>query len=197
MSSPLQRIAKFSALALLSSTLFGCGGAETAAKSDMADATTAVVADAVADAGPDRVKDELSAATETLQNAVAGAEVEVAGAEVEVAGAEVEVAGAEAEVAGAEAEVAGAEAMTGIAQPDLAAGEATYGRFCFSCHAAGVAGAPKLGDGEDWAPRIAKGLDMLVATSIEGIPPGMPAKGLCMSCTEEDMRNTVAWMIAQ
>jgi len=190
MSSPLQRIAKFSALALLSSTLFGCGGAETAAKSDMADATTAVVADAVADAGPDRVKDELSAATETLQNAVAGAEVEVAGAEAEVAGAEVEV-------AGAEAEVAGAEAMTGIAQPDLAAGEATYGRFCFSCHAAGVAGAPKLGDGEDWAPRIAKGLDMLVATSIEGIPPGMPAKGLCMSCTEEDMRNTVAWMIAQ
>jgi len=183
MSSPLQRIAKFSIITLLGSALYACGGAETsetaaktATKSDMADAATAVVADAVADEGPGTVKEDMAAAKAAMQDAVASA-------------------GAVAASAGEVAANAGNGAAA--AAPDLAAGEATYGRFCFSCHAAGVAGAPKLGSAEDWAPRIAKGLDMLVATSIEGIPPGMPAKGLCMSCTEEDMRNTVAWMIAQ
>jgi cytochrome c5 len=107
---------------------------------------------------------------------------------------------------GAAAKVAGANdapvALVAVSEPasdgpDLAAGEATYGRFCFSCHAAGVAGAPKLGVAEDWAPRIAKGLDLLLASTIEGIPPGMPARGLCMNCSDDDLRNTVAWMIAQ
>jgi len=81
--------------------------------------------------------------------------------------------------------------------PDLAAGEASYGRFCFSCHAAGVAGAPKMGVAEDWAPRAAKGLDSLVASTIEGVPPGMPARGLCMNCSDDDLRNAVAWMLTQ
>ena len=80
---------------------------------------------------------------------------------------------------------------------DLAAGEQIYNRSCLSCHAAGIAGAPKLGRKEDWTPRIAKGLDALVRSTVEGIPPGMPAKGLCLNCSEADLRNAVAWMIAQ
>ena len=99
-----------------------------------------------------------------------------------------------ADNAGAAASAAGDAASAAI---DLAAGEANYARFCFSCHAAGVAGAPKLGDADAWGPRVAKGLDALVASTIEGIPPGMPARGLCMNCSDADLRNTVAWMIAQ
>lgn len=82
-------------------------------------------------------------------------------------------------------------------EPDLGAGEKTYGRYCFSCHAAGVAGSPKLGSAEDWAPRTAKGLDMLVASTIKGIAPGMPARGLCSNCSDDELRNAVAWMISQ
>jgi cytochrome c5 len=33
-------------------------------------------------------------------------------------------------------------------------GEDTYNKACASCHAQGVAGAPKLGDKAAWAPRI-------------------------------------------
>ena len=55
------------------------------------------------------------------------------------------------------------------------AGAATYQRYCFSCHQAGVAGAPRIGDVEAWAPRIAKGPDALLISTIQGVPPGMPA----------------------
>lgn len=74
-------------------------------------------------------------------------------------------------------------------------GEQTYTRFCFSCHAAGVAGAPRVGDAEAWAPRIAKGREALIEASIEGIPPGMPPMGLCTECTEEDLGAAVDYMI--
>lgn len=74
-------------------------------------------------------------------------------------------------------------------------GEETYNRFCFSCHAAGVAGAPKFGDVEAWAPRLAKGRELLLKSTREGITPGMPAMGLCTSCTAEDLENVVDYMI--
>ena len=84
-----------------------------------------------------------------------------------------------------------------VAVVEGASGEETYKKFCWSCHAAGVAGAPKLGVAEDWGPRIALGLDALVANTITGVAPGMPARGLCMNCTDDELRDAVAWMIAQ
>ena len=39
-----------------------------------------------------------------------------------------------------------------------------YGKSCSTCHAIGLAGAPKLGDIASWAPRVAKGMDTLYAT---------------------------------
>ncbi len=74
-------------------------------------------------------------------------------------------------------------------------GEQTYNRYCFSCHAAGVAGAPKVGDPESWAPRVAKGSAVLLQTTIAGIPPGMPARGLCSSCSDDQLAEAIDFMI--
>lgn len=81
------------------------------------------------------------------------------------------------------------------AKADKHPGEETYNRFCFSCHASGVAGAPKFGDVEAWAPRLAKGRELLLQSTREGIAPGMPVMGLCTSCTAEDLENVVDYMI--
>ena len=71
-----------------------------------------------------------------------------------------------------------------------------YSTYCQACHAAGVAGAPKLGDTEAWAPRIEKGMDTLVDHVVNGFN-AMPPKGTCMSCSEEDLKATVDYMVGQ
>lgn len=75
-------------------------------------------------------------------------------------------------------------------------GEAIYNRSCFSCHAGGVAGAPIPGDTEAWAPRVAKGRDVLLQSVKEGMPPGMPPMGLCMSCSDEDLEVVIDYMLS-
>jgi cytochrome c5 len=76
-------------------------------------------------------------------------------------------------------------------------GEDTYNRSCFSCHAAGVANAPKTGDAEAWAPRLAKGTEVLVQSVKDGMPPGMPPMGLCMSCSDEQIAAAIDYMVAR
>lgn len=74
-------------------------------------------------------------------------------------------------------------------------GEETYTKFCFSCHAAGIAGAPRIGEQEAWQPRIAKGRALLLKTTLEGLPPGMPPKGLCLQCSEEQLAAAIDYML--
>ena len=73
-------------------------------------------------------------------------------------------------------------------------GEEIYNTKCKVCHEAGVAGAPKFGDKEAWAPRIAQGMDTLVQHSITGLR-AMPPKGTCMDCTDEQMKTAVEYMV--
>lgn len=75
-------------------------------------------------------------------------------------------------------------------------GEEIYQSKCLACHLTGAAGAPKLGDVDQWAPRINKGLDVLYLNAINGIG-GMPAKGLCMDCSDEEIQGTVDYMVSQ
>lgn len=77
-----------------------------------------------------------------------------------------------------------------------AAGQQVYQKSCQSCHAAGVAGAPKLGDKDAWAPRIATGIDALVASSING-KGIMPPKGACASCSDDDLKAAVEYMVSE
>jgi cytochrome c5 len=57
----------------------------------------------------------------------------------------------------------------------LASGETVYKAQCVTCHAAGVANAPKLGDAASWANRLKQGFDTLVASALKG-KGAMPAQ---------------------
>ncbi|MFT5082612.1 MAG: cytochrome c5 [Lentisphaeria bacterium] len=73
-------------------------------------------------------------------------------------------------------------------------GATVYETKCALCHGSGAAGAPKIGDSAAWAPRVAKGMDALYSGAINGIN-GMPAKGLCFDCSDEEMNAAVDHMV--
>lgn len=75
-------------------------------------------------------------------------------------------------------------------------GKNRYEASCAVCHASGVAGAPTLGDKAGWKPRITKGLDTLVKNAMIGLN-AMPPKGTCMTCSDEEIRKTVEYMVNQ
>ena len=75
-------------------------------------------------------------------------------------------------------------------------GDQVYGSACLACHDTGAAGAPKKGVAADWAPRIAQGEDTLVSNAINGIR-GMPPRGTCMTCTDDEIRAAVQFIVAQ
>ena len=85
--------------------------------------------------------------------------------------------------------------LLSLAGTVLADGQQVYKNSCQACHAAGVAGAPKLGDKAVWAPRIATGIDALVASSING-KGIMPPKGACASCSDDDLKAAVEYMVS-
>ena len=84
--------------------------------------------------------------------------------------------------------------INGSINAALASGEAVYSKTCAACHATGVAGAPALGNKAAWKARIALGSDTLVKHAISGIR-AMPPKGGCTSCTDDDIKAAVAYMV--
>ena len=79
-------------------------------------------------------------------------------------------------------------------------GKATYDKACFACHGMGIAGAPKIGDKDAWAPRIAQGLDVLKQHSIDGFGGStgfMPPKGGQTSLSDDDVKAAVVYMVEQ
>ncbi len=74
-------------------------------------------------------------------------------------------------------------------------GYAVYRKYCRSCHQGGLANSPIFGNAEQWEPRIAKGRDVLLQNTINGMPPGMPKKGLCSGCTDEELEDAIDYMI--
>lgn len=71
--------------------------------------------------------------------------------------------------------------------------EDIYNVSCMACHATGAAGAPKMGDVAAWSGRLEKGIEQVYANAIGGIN-GMPAKGLCMSCSDDDVKAVVDYI---
>jgi len=73
-------------------------------------------------------------------------------------------------------------------------GEKLYKQACAACHVAGVAGAPKFADKAAWAPRIATGMDALVASVVAG-KGIMPAKGGAAGASDADLRAATQYMV--
>ena len=81
---------------------------------------------------------------------------------------------------------------------DAASGEAVYKRACVGCHMTGAAGAPSVGDAPAWESRIARGSALLVESAINGVPgTAMMARGACGTCSDDDIKAAVEYMIAQ
>ena len=77
-------------------------------------------------------------------------------------------------------------------------GEDIYNTSCMACHSTGAGGAPKLGDVANWEGRLSNGVDALYANALNGFTGSsgtMPAKGLCMSCSEDDIKATVDYIV--
>ncbi len=70
-----------------------------------------------------------------------------------------------------------------------------YNKACAVCHNAGVANAPKLGDATAWQPRLAKGMETLVASVRNGLGV-MPPKGMCMDCSDADYQALIEYLVA-
>ncbi|WP_420588705.1 c-type cytochrome [Bacterioplanoides sp.] len=73
--------------------------------------------------------------------------------------------------------------------------DAKYKQACAACHAMGVAGAPKAFDKAAWEPRIATGMDKMVASVTNG-KGAMPPRGLCMDCTPDQYKQLINHMAA-
>ncbi len=74
-------------------------------------------------------------------------------------------------------------------------GETIYRQYCFSCHASGINGAARMGDAAAWAALSEKGIDALLQTTKEGIAPFMPEKGLCLTCTDDELLASIEYMM--
>lgn len=69
----------------------------------------------------------------------------------------------------------------------------TYETTCKACHANPDTGSPLTGDKQAWAPRVAKGSDVLLDNTINGFK-GMPPLGLCMDCTADEFVALIEFM---
>jgi cytochrome c5 len=121
------------------------------------------------------------------------AQVVVAGSEAAKA-AEAAFNTAQAAAAPQPAGAAGSAAASGPI--DVAKGEEVFSGACVACHASGAAGAPMLTAKADWETRAAQGFDTLVSHAVNGYN-AMPAKGGNPSLTENDIRNSIAYMMGE
>lgn len=73
-------------------------------------------------------------------------------------------------------------------------GEATYNKYCMSCHATGV--GPMAHKADVWQPRLdAKGgLAGLVESAKKGMN-AMPPMGMCMDCSDDDLKAAIEFML--
>jgi cytochrome c5 len=82
------------------------------------------------------------------------------------------------------------------AKPGAADGKVVYDKVCFACHQQSVAGSPKLGDKEAWAPRIKTGTGAMVQSVIKG-KGAMPPKAGNPSLSDAEIHAAVEFMVSQ
>jgi cytochrome c5 len=107
-------------------------------------------------------------------------------------------AGAASQAAAALAAIASVPAAAPAAGAESAdasqAGKALYQQVCQACHAAGVLGAPKFGNKDDWAPRLKDPMDVVYNYALHG-KGAMPAKG-GSTASDADVKAAVDYMVS-
>jgi len=81
-------------------------------------------------------------------------------------------------------------------------GEDLYMSKCNHCHGAATAKAlkaPEIGSKEDWAPRIAKGMDALMDTALNGSKtnPAMLPRGGAFDLNDAQIKTIVEYMVSR
>ncbi|WP_345252046.1 c-type cytochrome, partial [Pigmentiphaga soli] len=91
------------------------------------------------------------------------------------------------------APVAGFELRDANAPRVFQTGEAVFKAVCSTCHAAGVAGAPKFGDSAAWAKYVQTGFDAMLQVALHG-KGAMPAKGGNPDLDDFEVARAVVYM---
>lgn len=79
-------------------------------------------------------------------------------------------------------------------------GPQVYNEACLACHGTGIGGAPRVGDAEAWAPRIAQGIGILYEHAIDGFQGStgyMPPKGARIDLSDQEINDAVDYMAAE
>jgi cytochrome c5 len=82
---------------------------------------------------------------------------------------------------------------------DPEAGRKIYKEFCSSCHSENPKidiNAPRINDKAAWAKRRKWCMAVLERNTIEGAG-AMPARGGCFECSDEQLRQAIAYMLEQ
>jgi len=91
------------------------------------------------------------------------------------------------------APVAGFDLVDANAPKVFKTGEQVFSSVCTSCHTAGVAGAPKVGDNAAWGPRMKEGLEAMFNIALHG-KGAMPPKGGNPSLSDYEVERAVVFM---
>ncbi len=75
-------------------------------------------------------------------------------------------------------------------------GEEVFNSVCTACHTSGLLNAPIIGNKEAWAPRVAKGMDGLMHSVLNGLNT-MPARGGNPALSDDELKATVEYMLSK
>jgi cytochrome c5 len=80
---------------------------------------------------------------------------------------------------------------------DDRAGEKIFKEFCSACHNKQPTidvRAPRVGDRAAWAVRRDWGMEKLLKITVNGVG-AMPARGGCFECSDQQLRETITYML--
>jgi cytochrome c5 len=84
-----------------------------------------------------------------------------------------------------------------MGDPD--AGKKIFKEYCSTCHAKEPMidiRAPRIGDKAAWRPKGKLGVDVLLKITIQGVA-AMPSRGGCFECSDEQLRETIQYILDQ
>ena len=87
-----------------------------------------------------------------------------------------------------------ADTNKAYSSPQTRSGQQVVKERCQDCHMEGKNGAPKLGNMDEWKPRLTNGVDPLVKSAIGG-HKGMPARGGMANLSDAEMKSAVEYMV--